>query len=44
VEGERFQGKQLVEAMNSMNFDLVAFSNHEFNVSQKDFQKRLHSN
>jgi len=27
--------------MNAMNFDLVAFGNHEFDVPQKDLQKRL---
>ena len=41
VDGERVQGKQMVEVMNAMNFDLVAFGNHEFDVSQKDLQKRL---
>lgn len=41
VEGERVKGKQMVEVMNAMNFDLVAFGNHEFDVSQKDLQKRL---
>ncbi|WP_288956063.1 metallophosphoesterase, partial [uncultured Polaribacter sp.] len=41
VDGERVRGKQMVEVMNTMNFDLVAFGNHEFDVSQKDLQKRL---
>ena len=41
VDGERVRGKQMVEVMNAMNFDLVAFGNHEFDVSQKDLQKRL---
>ncbi|MCI2228103.1 bifunctional metallophosphatase/5'-nucleotidase [Polaribacter sp. MSW13] len=41
VNGERVRGKQMVEVMNAMNFDLVAFGNHEFDVSQKDLQKRL---
>ncbi|MEE9407830.1 MAG: bifunctional metallophosphatase/5'-nucleotidase [Polaribacter sp.] len=41
VNGERLRGKQMVEVMNAMNFDLVAFGNHEFDVSQKDLQKRL---
>jgi 5'-nucleotidase/UDP-sugar diphosphatase len=31
----------MIEVMNAMNFDLVAFGNHEFDVSQKDLQKRL---
>lgn len=41
VDGERVRGKQMVEVMNAMNFDLVAFGNHEFDLSQKDLQKRL---
>ena len=41
VSGERVRGKQMVEVMNAMNFDLVAFGNHEFDVSQKELQKRL---
>ena len=41
VDGERVRGKQMVEVMNAMNFDLVAFGNHEFDVSQKDLQNRL---
>ena len=39
--GERIRGKQMIETMNAMNFDLVAFGNHEFDVSAKDLQKRL---
>ena len=41
VDGERVRGKQMVEVMNAMNFDLVAFGNHEFDVPKKDLQKRL---
>ena len=41
IDGERVRGKQMVEVMNAMNFDLVAFGNHEFDVSKKDLQKRL---
>lgn len=39
--GERIRGKQMVETMNAMNFDLVAFGNHEFDLSATDLQKRL---
>ncbi len=39
--GERIRGKQMVEVMNAMNFDLVAFGNHEFDISKNDLQKRL---
>tara|TARA_R110002167_G_scaffold63266_5_gene178674 strand:- start:14791 stop:16260 length:1470 start_codon:yes stop_codon:yes gene_type:complete len=41
VDGERVRGKQMVEVLNAMNVDLVAFGNHEFDVSQNDLQKRL---
>lgn len=41
VDGESVKGKQMVEVMNAMNFDLVAFGNHEFDVSKNDLQKRL---
>ncbi len=41
VDGDRVRGKQMVEVMNAMNFDAVAFGNHEFDISQKDLQKRL---
>ena len=39
--GERIRGKQMIETMNAMNFGLVAFGNHEFDVSATDLQKRL---
>ncbi len=39
--GERIRGKQMIEVMNAMHFDLVAFGNHEFDLKYKDLQKRL---
>lgn len=39
--GDRIRGRQMVEVMNAMHFELVAFGNHEFDLSQKDLQKRL---
>ena len=41
IDGEKVRGKQMIEVLNAMNTDLVAFGNHEFDVSQKDLQKRL---
>ena len=41
VNGERIQGKQMIEVMNAMEFDLVTFGNHEFDLKEKDLQKRL---
>jgi len=39
--GERIAGKQMVEVMNAMDFDLVTFGNHEFDLKEEDLQKRL---
>ncbi|WP_299158684.1 bifunctional metallophosphatase/5'-nucleotidase [uncultured Tenacibaculum sp.] len=41
VNGSRVRGKQMVEVMNAMNFDLVAFGNHEFDLSYTNLQERL---
>ncbi len=41
VNGKRVKGKQMVEVMNAMNFDLVAFGNHEFDLSKEELQQRL---
>ena len=41
VDNERVYGRQMIEVMNAMKFDLVAFGNHEFDLSQNDLQKRL---
>ncbi len=40
-EGEKIKGKQMIEVMNAMNFDLVTFGNHEFDLKEKELQKRL---
>ncbi len=40
-KGEKIRGKQMIEVMNAMNFDLVSFGNHEFDLKYKDLQKRL---
>jgi len=41
VDGERIKGKHIVEVMNAMDFDLVAFGNHEFDLKEHLLQKRL---
>lgn len=41
VDGERVNGKQMVEVLNAMDIDLVTFGNHEFDLDEKDLQKRL---
>ncbi len=42
-EGERIKGKQMIEVMNAMDFDLVTFGNHEFDLSEKLLQDRINS-
>lgn len=34
-------GKEMVEVMNAMNFELVTFGNHEFDLTASTLQKRL---
>lgn len=41
VDGERVKGKQMIEVMNAMNFDLATFGNHEFDLKPEEFQQRL---
>jgi len=40
-KGERIRGKQMIEVMNAMDFDMVTFGNHEFDLDREDLQKRL---
>ena len=39
--GQRINGKQMIEAMNAVGFDLVTFGNHEFDLSKGELQERL---
>ena len=41
VNGERVMGKQMVEVMNAMDFELVTFGNHEFDLKEDELQNRL---
>ncbi len=41
VNGERLKGKQMIEVMNGMNFNLVTFGNHEFDIKEHELQQRL---
>ncbi len=40
-QGERIRGRQMVEVMNAMNFELVTFGNHEFDIGREALQKRI---
>lgn len=39
--GEPIKGKQMVEVMNAMGFDLVTFGNHEFDLKENELLARL---
>ncbi len=39
--GERIRGRQMIEVMNAMDFELTTFGNHEFDISEEELQKRL---
>lgn len=41
VDDERLLGKHMIEVMNAMDFDLVTFGNHEFDLDEEDLQQRL---
>jgi 2',3'-cyclic-nucleotide 2'-phosphodiesterase (5'-nucleotidase family) len=41
VDGERLNGKHMIDVLNAMEIDLVTFGNHEFDLSEEDLQKRL---
>ena len=41
VDGERIRGRQMIEVMNAMDFSLVTFGNHEFDLDEEGLQKRL---
>lgn len=38
---KKIKGKQMVEVMNAMNFSLVAFGNHEFDLTEHELQERF---
>ena len=41
VDGQRVKGRQMIEVMNAMDFDLATFGNHEFDIKEKELQQRL---
>ncbi len=40
-EGEAIKGKQMVEVMNELGVNVVAFGNHEFDVKEHELQQRM---
>ncbi len=41
VDGERLAGRQMVDVMNEAGLDYATFGNHEFDLSEEAFRKRL---
>ncbi len=41
VDGERLRGKQMVAVLNALGLDLATFGNHEFDLDEEDFLKRM---
>jgi 2',3'-cyclic-nucleotide 2'-phosphodiesterase (5'-nucleotidase family) len=41
LDGQRVKGAQMVEVMNAVGVDWVAFGNHEFDLSETELQARL---
>jgi 2',3'-cyclic-nucleotide 2'-phosphodiesterase (5'-nucleotidase family) len=41
VDGQRVKGRQMIEVMNAMDFDLATFGNHEFDIKENELQQRL---
>ncbi len=39
--GERVNGKQMIEVLNKIGVDLVTFGNHEFDIDEASLQKRI---
>jgi 2',3'-cyclic-nucleotide 2'-phosphodiesterase (5'-nucleotidase family) len=40
-EGKSIKGRQMVEVMNALGVNLVAFGNHEFDIKEAELQERL---
>ena len=40
-QGERIKGRQMVEVMNGLGIDVVAFGNHEFDLKENELQNRM---
>ncbi|MDZ7267039.1 MAG: bifunctional metallophosphatase/5'-nucleotidase [candidate division KSB1 bacterium] len=41
VEGERLAGRQMVAVLNAIGLDFCTFGNHEFDLKEEAFRKRL---
>ena len=41
IDGQRVNGRHMVDIMNKTGVDLVTFGNHEFDIPENDLQKRI---
>ena len=41
IDGQKVNGRQMVDIMNKAGVDLVTFGNHEFDIPDTDLQKRI---
>ncbi|MGI0493663.1 bifunctional metallophosphatase/5'-nucleotidase [Alkalinema pantanalense CENA528] len=41
VEGDRLAGRQMVAVLNTLGLDYATFGNHEFDISEQQFNQRL---
>ncbi len=41
LDGKPIKGRQMVEVLNAMGLDVVAFGNHEFDLKEEELQERI---
>ena len=41
LHGEKIKGKQMIQVMNAVGFDLVTYGNHEFDLDEDELQARM---
>ncbi|MEO6731866.1 MAG: 5'-nucleotidase C-terminal domain-containing protein [Ferruginibacter sp.] len=41
IDGQRVNGRHMVDIMNKVGVDLVTFGNHEFDIPENDLQQRI---
>src|SRR5450432_4100965 len=41
IDGQKVNGRQMVDIMNKAGVDLVTFGNHEFDIPENDLQQRM---
>ena len=41
IDGQKVNGRHMVDIMNKAGVDLVTFGNHEFDIPEDDLQQRI---